>query len=222
MFKIINLIFTCLCIATVLSEILGVGLLWQRGQLNMQTLHDIRLILSGEKQDAEVESEDQDAPQMSLEELVQARAKVDADLENRQRELNTFEQMIREKADQISDKQKKLEENRTLFLAELEELRKKNLDSATEQGRGILMALPPEEAAQKLLQATLEEDLILLQGMSEKIIANILQEMKEGEAAKRGKEIFHSLATGRLTSLPIDQAAEKSAAPGTKKPTPPM
>jgi flagellar motility protein MotE (MotC chaperone) len=87
---------------------------------------------------------------------------------------------------------------RTQFLAELETLRKKNLDEATEQGRGILMALPPDEAARKLMQISLEEDLVLLKGISEKKIADILQEMVDPESAERGQEIFHKLSTGGL------------------------
>jgi len=207
MLKILNTLFVSLCIATVLSEVVGLGLLWQRGQLNMQTMRDIRLVLRGEREAGEKEPQDADAPQMSLEDQIVARAKIDADFDNRHRQLNNFEKMIREEANQITVNQQTLEETRKRFLAELEDLKKKNLDEATEQGRGILMALPPEEAARKLMQLTLEEDLVLLKGISEKKIADILQEMVEPDAAKRGQEIFHKLSTGGL----VDQLVKETS-----------
>lgn len=198
MLKILNNLFISLCIATVLSEVVGIGLLWQRGLLTTQTLQDIRLVLRGEKEAADKEPEDADAPQISLEDELVARAKVAADFDNRHRTLNNFEKMIWEKADQTTVVKQSLEAMRTQFLAELETLRKKNLDEATEQGRGILMALPPDEAARKLMQISLEEDLVLLKGISEKKIADILQEMVDPESAERGQEIFHKLSTGGL------------------------
>ncbi|MCA9093296.1 MAG: hypothetical protein KDA68_07405 [Planctomycetaceae bacterium] len=209
MLKIINTILISLCIATVLSEVVGIALLWQRGQLTSQTLQDIRLVLRGEKNADEKEPEDADAPQISLEDELVARAKVASDFENRHRTLNNFEKMIWEKADQTTVVKQSVEAIRTQFLTELEELRKKNFDEATEQGRGILMALPPEEAARKLMQLTLEEDLILLKGISEKKIADILQEMVDPEAAKRGQEIFQKLSTGGLVDKLVQETKSK-------------
>lgn len=209
MLKIAQTLFVSLCIATVLSEIVGVALLWQRGQLTTQTLQDIRLVLRGEKDTDDKEPEDADAPQISLEDQLVARAKVDSDFDNRHRTLNNFEKMIWEKADQTTVVKQTVESIRTQFLAELEELRKKNVDEATEQGRGILMALPPEEAARKLMQLTIEEDLVLLKGISEKKIADILQEMVDPEAAKRGQEIFHKLSTGGLVDKLVQETKGK-------------
>lgn len=219
MFKIISTLFVSLCIATVLSELVGIALLWQRGQLTTQTLQDLRLVLRGEKNGNEKEPEDTDAPQISLDDELIARAKIASDFDNRHRTLNNFEKMIWEKADQTTVVKQSVEAVRSQFLSELETLRKKNLDEATEQGRGILMALPPEEAAKKLMQLTLEEDLVLLKGISEKKIADILQEMVEPEAAKRGQEIFHKLSTGGLVDKLVQETKEKLNPPDRDAPS---
>lgn len=219
MLKILNTLLISLCVATVLSELVGIGLLWQRGQLTSQTLQDIRLVLRGEIHEIEKEPEDIDAPQMSLEDLIRARAEIEANFDSRQRELNKFELMIREKADQITGSQKSLEEVRQRFLTELDELKKKNEDASTEQARGILMALPPDEAARTLMQVTLEEDLVLMKGMPEKVIANILQEMVETNAAKRRQEIFQRLSTGGLVDDLVEGTAQELKPAEAKAPS---
>ena len=56
-------VISVVCVATLLSEVLGLAFLWSRGQLTVDIINDIRLVLVGQDPDRfdldEEEKEDQ-------------------------------------------------------------------------------------------------------------------------------------------------------------------
>lgn len=212
MFKLLKTLFTSICIASCISALLGLGFLWYRGQLTMQTLRDIRVVLQGGDQSQVQEEADQGAPQASLEDVVKTRVKVSADFNNKERELTTLEGFLNERATRLQMQKAEFDSRRKSFQEELERLRAEQVSAATEQGRGILIALPSREAADRLMQLSLDENVVLLKGMSEKIIARILKEFKgEEKRVKRGNEIFEKLTNGgRIRQLIDEQSRQKT------------
>lgn len=211
MLKSLVLIFCCMCVAIVLSELAGILLLWQRGFLTAHHFKEIRLILTNGVA-AEVTEADapKSAPLPSLQEVTQARAIKILDLEKRESELAALKNMAVEGAGSLDVQQKAFRAQRIAFEEELAKLEKQVTEAGTEQARGVLLALAPKDAVEKLMQLTAAEDVVLLKGMPEKSIAKILNEFKGSEEkVKRSREVFEAISRAAPTSTLLSGAKKK-------------
>lgn len=204
--KFLMLIVTCFCTALVFAEAAGVGLLMARGQLSMQTLRDIQLAVNGDKAEETHEESHKDTPEVSLDEVISARARMSVEFNAKESELADLKTMMLEGTARLTAQQAAFEKRKKAFEKELEDARKQVTDEATTQARGILMALPPKDAVERLIQLNLEDAVVLLKGMPEKQIAKILKEFKGDDQAKRGKEIFDALNRGEPVAPVVDRA----------------
>lgn len=202
----LTLIFTCFCTATVISQVVGLGILWYRGQLSPQTLRDLQSALSGEQSEQAEEDVQKDTPEISLEEVLVTRARMSVEYNTKESELAVLKGMMLEGTKQLTAQQAAFEKRKKAFEKELEDARLQVNSEATTQARGILMALPPKDAVEKLMQVSVAEDVVLLKGMPEKSIAKILKEFKNVEQGmERGKEIFEAISSGEPTAPIIDR-----------------
>lgn len=191
-------IISVIAIATVLSEMIGVALLWYRGQLTEQTLSDVRLLLSGDLQSA-VQSENREPRELpSTEDYSQQRILRVLGLNTREQELQLLQSMVAANRKAVIDERQSLEGLRDEFEKRLAELKQQTASQSAEQARGILQALQPADAAEQLMALTFEQDVLLLKGMSERSVARILEQMLKGDDAQkeRGSAIFEALSQG--------------------------
>lgn len=193
-----------------LAEVLAAGVLWSRGHLTPTTLREIRLAIAqpGEAV-AEETPETTAAEEISAEEVRQARVKRVLDLDSRETELTTLKRLTTEAANQLISERRAFDQLKDDFRKELEALAVRTRDEATEQTRAVLLAVPPEEAVQRLLGLTKDEAVDLLRGMPEKSIARLLSAFeRDPKAIQRGQELFEALYRGRPTQPTIDKARE--------------
>ena len=145
MLRSLVLIFSCVCVAVVLSEAAAFFLLWQRGTLTAHHVREIRLILT---EDPPAETDKitvaKSAPLPSLQEVTQTRAARILDLEKREGELATLKGMATEGAVSLAAQQEAFFAQRKAFEAELAQLEKQVNDAGIEQARGVLLAMSPK------------------------------------------------------------------------------
>jgi hypothetical protein len=212
-------IFSIVCVATVLSEILGGAFLWYRGQLTADSIADIRLALSGEDQDAfGIDVEDK-PDQLSSDDFIRQRTMRILELNVRQDELDLLKKMVTDNRKKLIADQETFKEKKNQFQTQLGDLLATSTANATEQTRGILRALAPADAMDNLMTLPVTDNVVLLQGMPEKSIAKILKEFQNGDEAQRlrGQEIFKAVSQGEPSKGLIDETLSKlsGAAPAT-------
>jgi Mg/Co/Ni transporter MgtE len=112
-------------------------------------------------------------------------------------ELAIFKQMMTEGTARLSAQREAFEQRKRAFDQELKQLEETLNSEATSLARGVLLALSPKDAVDKLMTLRVEEGVVLLKGMPEKSIAKILKEFKETpDQIERGKSIFEALNKG--------------------------
>jgi len=193
-------ILCVVCIATVLSEVLGLGLLWSRGQLDREALKEIHLVLSGETDGSLQVTEEAEPAHPSVDDVSQRRAMSVLALETRNKELELLKAMVTEKRTRLNEAQQKLSAQRDAFQTQLKQIKDQTTSAAAEQARGILLALPSADAVASLMTLSLDENVMLLGGMQEKAAAKILQEFgrsEDPEQIERGQKIFEAISQGQ-------------------------
>ncbi len=202
-------IFACFCIATVITETVGLGLLWSRGQLNSRTFREIEVILTGEEfMGVGDDDQEQDGQQTSMGDIDNQRVMAILDFEEREGlAKQLFEDVMNIRAE-VTQQQEDLRKDRAVFEAELQKVNEKITAESTELARGVLLQSKPKDAVDRLMDLKLEEDVILMRGMPEENIAKILKEFKAGqnqERVKRARHIYESLYRGEPARSVVDQ-----------------
>lgn len=210
----IGIIFIVCCVATVLSEAMGVALLWSRGQLTSQTLSEIRDVLAGTATDDDTQDpSERTAKQPDLDLVANARAMRVLEFNTRQAELRMLTQSLAEARASLLEQRQEFDLARTAFQQELQNQQQQLLAESVEQGRAILTKLSPEEAVGYLMNSDTDSNVLLLKGMSEKVIAKILDEFAQPDGGidrvARGREIFEAIYNGAPTTGVINTAAER-------------
>lgn len=199
-----------ICVATVLSELAGLGLLWYRGQLTAATVADIRAILSGEYA-GEVDGGDdgEGVDSVAAADVIEKRSMAVMGLSNRAQELDLLKAILDENARQLSEQQAEFELKQEAFETRLADLEETVNEEATEQTRAVLARMDAPDAVQNLMELDLQENLVLLKGMSDKKIAELLQQFLEGDQAQitRGHEIFEGLSRGDPANSLVEATA---------------
>jgi flagellar motility protein MotE (MotC chaperone) len=226
--KYLFIIIGCVCSTLVAAELTGLFLLWRHGMISAHHLQEIKLVLTNRAAAEEPEIEAEQKPQYpSAQEVAQVRAVKVLNLDKRESELTTLKGMADSKREDLETLQKQIRSLRKAFEDELARVEANITSTATEQARGVLLALPPKDAVQQLMQLSLDQDVVLLKGMPEKTIAKILKEFQttstslpdaNGERtdspAERGRKVFEALSRGDPSRSLLDQqrqAANDSA-----------
>ncbi len=221
MVRLLMVLIGVVSAVVVMAELLAGALLWSRGALDRNTMREIRRALSPAvaKATAETETaaETATAPSISAQEIRDARVKRVLDLDARENELQLLKRLTTDLANQLISERQAFDELKKSFRKDLNSQAEKAASDATEQSRSILLASPPEEAVQRLMGLTLDEDVELMRGLPEKSIARLLGAFqRDDKAAERGQKIFEALYHGD-PAVPLLNATQsridESAAP---------
>lgn len=212
MMRSLGMIISACCVATILSEIVGVGILWSRGQLTPGTVRDIRAVLSGQDLAAAAIDEEMQKVDVSREDVVRERSMRVLELNSLQNELSVLKGMVDSRKTSLLAEQKAFLKQKEDFEKMLATIDADRTSTATQQAQAILLAMPPADAVTTLMRLTLEENVVLMQGMAEKKIAVLLKSFAEGNdgpKVTRGQEIFEALSRGEPARGQIREAARK-------------
>lgn len=196
--------------ATILAEAMTVGYLVYEGRLSSDR---VGAILSGEPLASEVASAAPAAPVPTAEEAANKRTLQTLELNARADNLQLLKDLLTKEADKLSKDRAAYEQARQDFEAELELVRTRAADEATEQARLVVKSLAPRDAITYLLALEESDALRIVKGLPERTVAKILQEFAAGtdEEQQRGRSLFEAIAAAQPEASLTDAA--KAALP---------
>jgi flagellar motility protein MotE (MotC chaperone) len=214
MIRTLGKILACVCIAFVLAEGGAVIVMWRRGLLTNHNLREIRMVLSAGPQEETAEAESaKQSSQPTLAQVTQERAGRLFDFDKRESQLRAMRTMADDQSAELEVRLREFRAHKKSFEDGLAVLQKNVSSQATEQARGILLALPPRDAVEKLMNLPLAENLQLLKGMPDKSIARILAEFNASpEQLDRSRKIFEGISRGDPARSFINEETRKSVA----------
>jgi hypothetical protein len=198
------------CVTVMLSEAIGLALLWSQGLLSTRRLREVREVFGPQDKEAVAfEAEPQPALPSSQDVLRDRSLRV-LSLTSLETEVGLLKSMIENERNGLIAQRADFQKEKAAFNSQLQQLADKNVVEAREQSRSVLLALPPADAVERLMQLTVTEDVLLMREMPEAKIALLLKEfaaLPEGgdqaiavrdSAARiqRAKEIFQRITKG--------------------------
>jgi hypothetical protein len=204
------IVLSVCCVAALLSEALGLGVLWSQGLLSVRRLREMRDLLGPqEKEVVAVEGE----PPLALpssQDVLRERSLRVLSLGSLETEVGLLKSMIENERNGLIAQRADFQKEKAAFNTQLQQLSEKNVVEAREQSRSVLLALPPADAVERLMQLSVDEDVLLMREMPEAKIALLLKEFaaapEGGDAATtardaparvlRAKEIFARISKG--------------------------
>ena len=179
--------------ATVLAEAMTVGYLAYEGRLSSER---VSAILSGQPLAGEIAAAAPEAAQPTADEAENQRTLQTLELNARADNLQLLKDLLTKEADKLSKDRAAYEKSRHDFESELEQVRTRAVDEATEQARLVVKSLAPRDAITYLLALEEPDALRIVKGLPERTVAKILQEFAAGtdEEQQRGRSLFEAIA----------------------------
>ncbi|WP_299466675.1 hypothetical protein [uncultured Gimesia sp.] len=216
MIRSVAIMISVFCVATIISELLGLSFLWFRGSLNADSIKDIRMIVTGQSLD-DVELVEEETTLPSRDEISLTRATRILELASREDEIDMLKSSITQSSDSLKKDRLAFEQAKQTFEADLKLLTEQSQNTATKKTQSVLVALPPGDAVQYLMQPSIEENIELLKGMDGKFIAKMLKEFlvaADPLVIKRGKEVFKEISQDEpfrsLSEEMVDKLSENN------------
>ena len=211
-----------ICVATVATQALALGMLWWHGRVTADTVTAVREALETDAgpEPAAFAGEDAGAvgdtaaPGPTHAEVLRARALAVLNLRARSEQLDGAAAVLLARADAILADRERLAAERAAFREELDELRAEIDAEAVERSRGVLLGLGPNSSVGYLMTLPVGRALTVLRGMPERAVAKILEAFAKGtdEEGQRGRELFAALSAGEPERAAVEQAAAASGA----------
>lgn len=190
---------SAVAVLTLLAEGLAGGLLWSQGRLNSDAIREIREILKDPEVLAEERELANETPVVSVEDVSLTRAKAILHLEERENELSIFKGLIVDDRKRVSTEQDTLLAARERFDKEQKDRLAKKAADGIKKSLAVLQASNTELAVDQLSELTLEENILLMEEMPEKVVAKLLAAFAEGDKdqVERGQQIFQAITRGQ-------------------------
>jgi len=201
-----------LCIGTLLTELAALGVLAIQGKITNKTIVEVQAVLDGEYKEEAIEAEAEIQTPHSQAEIDRERIDRSYQLGNVRTEIELISELLRKRGDQLLAKQGKIKSDKENFESQLDKFQKTNTTASAETARGILLKMTPEDAVVSLMPSTLEHNILLLKGMQEKKIAEILQQFiksRDPKTVKRGQDIFQAISMGEPEKKLVESAIKK-------------
>ena len=223
MARLFATLLACVCVATVATQGLAVGVLALNGRLTPSTWEAIRAALDAPAPPPAVvvPAGDEPAPagdeprRPTYEEVLERRALAVLRLQDRTEQLRTAARAVLAEADRVEAERAAVAAARAGFAAELARVRADLTDEATEQTRALLKTMPPKAAVGYLMTVPDARAAGLAKGLDERTAAKLLGEFARGtdaEAAK-GAALFDALQRGGPEAAALDAAAASALPP---------
>jgi hypothetical protein len=233
MIRTLWVVLSACCVAVMLSEALGLGFLWSQGLLSARRLREMRDLLGPQEKEAVAFDTEPQPALPSSQDVLRERSLRVLSLSSLETEVGLLKSMIENERNGLIAQRADFQKEKAAFNAQLQQLADKNVVEAREQSRSVLLALPPADAVERLMQLTVNEDVLLLREMPEAKIALLLKEFaaapeESGESAnasrdarariQRAKEIFDRITKGEPRESIIRSALNNVQQPESERP----
>tara|TARA_R110002111_G_scaffold18931_2_gene46284 strand:+ start:124907 stop:125557 length:651 start_codon:yes stop_codon:yes gene_type:complete len=216
MIRSVAIMISVFCVATIISQMLGISFLWYRGYLTADSMKDIRMIVTGQSLD-NVPLVEEETTLPSRDEISLTRATRILELAAREDEIDMLKSSITQSSDSLKKDRLAFEQAKLKFEEDLKLLSEQSKSAATKKTQSVLVALSPGDAVQYMMQLSIEENIELLKGMEGKFIAKMLKEFlvtPDPLVMKRGKEIFKEISQDEpfrsLSEETVDKLSENN------------
>ena len=223
MLKVLWMLILCLCVGTMVAQLLLAAVLWPKIALNRERIAQIVAIAQGAdwspredpKGPALLESE-----QASYQDVVEARAVKYRNLELREQQLRNNLVQVQSEESKLADDTKRFKQLSDNFNAQLKEVRDSSTSSGMDEVMRILASGKPKQAKELLLdmldKKEIDAAVVLIKQLPEKKRANILGEFKTDDEKEQLSEVLRRIREGQ----PEMKAVEKvQAKPEAKSPS---
>lgn len=201
-----------LCIGTVLTELVALGVLAVQGKLNRKTIGEVQAVLDGEYREPAIEAEAEVRVPRSQSEIDRERIDRSYRLDNRRTEIEKISDLLLKRGDKLQTDQLAIQAMRENFNSQLDALKKSLAAESIETARGILIKMTSDDAVSSLMPSPLQHNIQLLKGMQEKKIAEILQQFMKSQdpkIVKRGQDIFQAISVGEPEKTLVETAIKQ-------------
>jgi hypothetical protein len=210
MIRTLWIVISVACVAATMSLVMGAAILWSRGLLTARQFREIREVFEPQEKEAVALDAEAQPIMPSAQDVLRERSLRVLSLSSLETEVGLLKGMLDIERTSLSTQNAAFQQQKAAFKSQLQQLSEETAVTAREQARGVLLALPPGEAVDRLMQLTVNEDVLLLREMPENKIALLLKEFgtsPEGESAnvasrpvnerrQRAQEIFKSINNG--------------------------
>ncbi len=132
MIRSVAIMISVFCVATIISELLGLSFLWFRGSLNADSIKDIRMIVTGQSLD-DVELVEEETTLPSRDEISLTRATRILELASREDEIDMLKSSITQSSDSLKKDRLAFEQAKQTFEADLKLLTEQSQNTATKK-----------------------------------------------------------------------------------------
>src|SRR5271169_2152508 len=143
MIRTLWIVISLSCVAVIVSEVAGAGVLWSRGFLTAARLREIREVFEPqEKESVALDAEAQ--PVMpSSQDVLRNRSLRVLSLSSLETEVGLLKAMLETERTSLSAQNAAFQQQRAAFKSQLQQLSEETAVAAREQARAVLLALPP-------------------------------------------------------------------------------
>ncbi len=203
-----------LAVIVMFAEGLVVATLMAQGRLNNDVVNEIREILRNPQEAKELAAaakpEVAAKPTVTLDEVLRERSLRVLQIGEREREYQRLQGLVTDSRGAVlKDLDLLTKEKEQFALSEKQRLEREQSESI-ERMRSILAKSDIQTVADQLLKLPIDENMLLLKGMPEKRVAELLQMMATGDPkqAKRGQEIIQAILNQKSNSSPDPSTAK--------------
>lgn len=210
-------------LGTLIAEGIIVGYVWSKWDLNREKVARLVDVARGIEQQASgpapAPADEPGPEQASFEQVVEARAVKDKNLQLREQALANALTQLRAEQDKFADREKQFKLDRTAYETKLAAAVQSSRTAGQEEVRRILQTIKPKQA-KELFQSMLEnkeqdEVVALLSGMTDSKRAKILAEFKTAEETKKIEDVLRLIRKG-APEAPLAQQALDQLRPGNR------
>jgi len=209
-------------LATLIAETIVVGYLvshWQidAGKLGAMIAAAQGIELPGTGETAPPEPETPSTEQASYDQVLEARAVKDKNLQLRELALASALAQCRSDQRKLSEEQTRYAAQRRDYEAKLDATSKGALATGREEVASVLQLLKPKQAKEILLKmlenGEMDEVVLLLTGMTDAKRAKIITEFKTADETKKIEEVMRQIRQGVPVAPLVDQARQQLRQP---------
>jgi flagellar motility protein MotE (MotC chaperone) len=218
------------CIATMLTLLLGLAYGWTHGYLDKEKLNRVVEVVRGEDVPHGAETADkpkappQAEEQPSYDDIERSRGVKTRDLELREQSVESGIERIRFETRKLTDERDRYDLLKTSFEKVLKDRRNDAILAGRENIRLIWENIKPKQAKEQILQMIEQgqqnEVVAILSSISITKRAKIISEFKTEDESKKLEEILRLIREGIPDVLPIDQTREELKKFNPKQPQP--
>ncbi|NUQ62437.1 MAG: hypothetical protein HUU20_08105 [Pirellulales bacterium] len=206
------------CLATIIAETILAAQLWVKWKMDRAKLIQMLAVAQGIdplalRAKSDLDKKEIPADQVSYDEILEARAAKDLNLQLREQSLANSLGQMRSDQQQLSSAQKQYNQQRTQYETELAGLQEEVRTAGRDQVRRILETVKPKQAKELLAEMLDKQEMaavvMLLREMPDSKRAKIVGEFKTQEETQKIDEVLRRIREGEPESAMANNAQER-------------